>query len=347
VGVVGVVGLAAGGMLTATASPDQLPETTTTALLADVQTSTVSGFSGTIVAQMSLGLPSIPAIGGSDNSQASVATLLSGSHTLRFWYGGADRQRVALLGVTSETDFFHLGRDVWQWDSATHVATHTTLPARSATAPMPQRTATENLTPPQLAARALAAIRPSTLVTIGPNRVVADRSAYELVLTPRDSASRIGSVHIAIDGATKVPLGVQVYARGKTSPAVDVAFSSVSFTTPSAKFFGFTPPPGAKVRTGTLPPNAGAQPNVMGAAHDPLTVIGSGWTAVAEYRATPEELASISGSVTGALPRVSGSWGHGRLMESALSSVLVTDDGRVFAGAVDPGALYAAASTHK
>jgi hypothetical protein len=28
-------------------------------------------------------------------------------------------------------------------------------------------------------------------------------------------------------------------------------------------------------------------------------------------------------------------------------SVLVTNDGRVFAGAVDPSALYAAAATHK
>jgi outer membrane lipoprotein-sorting protein len=347
VGVVGVVGLAAGGMLTATASPDQLPEMTTTGLLADVQTATVSGFSGTVVAQMSLGLPSIPAIGGSGDSQASVATLLTGSHTLRFWYGGADRQRVALLGVTSETDFFHLGRDVWQWDSATHVATHTTLPARPAAAPTPLPTATEDLTPPQLAAQALAAIRPSTLVTIGQNRVVADRSAYDLVLTPRDSATRIGSVHIAVDGATKMPLGVQVYARGETSPAVDVAFSSVSFTTPSAKYFRFAPPPGATVRTGTLPPDAGAPANAAGAANDPVTVTGSGWTAVAEYRGTPKELASISDAVLSALPRVSGSWGDGRLMESALASVLVMGDGRVFAGAVDPAALYAAASTHK
>ena len=40
-------------------------------------------------------------------------------------------------------------------------------------------------------------------------------------------------------------------------------------------------------------------------------------------------------------------WGSGRLLDSKLVSILITDDGRVFAGAVDPSALYAAAATHK
>jgi hypothetical protein len=43
------------------------------------------------------------------------------------------------------------------------------------------------------------------------------------------------------------------------------------------------------------------------------------------------------------LPRVSGSWGSGRLLRSTLASVLITDDGRILAGAVAPELLYAAA----
>ena len=48
-----------------------------------------------------------------------------------------------------------------------------------------------------------------------------------------------------------------------------------------------------------------------------------------------------------ALTPVSGPWGSGRLLDSKLLSILITNDGRVFAGAVDPSALYAAAATHK
>jgi outer membrane lipoprotein-sorting protein len=343
--VVGIVGLAAGGVFTARASSESLPRATPAELLADVQAARVSGFSGTIVAQLSLGLPELPALGG-DAGGASVASLLSGSHTMRFWYGGADRQRMALLGTTDETDIFHNGRDVWQWDSDTHLATHSVLPAgRAAPATVAQ------LSPQQLAQRAIAAITPSTRVTVDSNRRVADRSAYDLVLTPRDGSTRVGSVRIAIDGSTKMPLGVQVFARGSASPAVDVSFSDVVFKTPSADNFAFTPPPGAVVRQG-MPaggPDAAAERG-GGAKPDATTsevVTGSGWTTIAEYRTSPARIAQAAGALLNGLTAVHGTWGRGKLLASALVSVLVTDDGRVFAGAVDPSALYAAATAHR
>jgi hypothetical protein len=49
-------------------------------------------------------------------------------------------------------------------------------------------------------------------------------------------------------------------------------------------------------------------------------------------------------SILGSLPPVSGDWGSGRLLESTLFSVLITDDGRVLGGAVAPEALYEAAA---
>jgi len=44
------------------------------------------------------------------------------------------------------------------------------------------------------------------------------------------------------------------------------------------------------------------------------------------------------------LPKVSGSWGSGHEFAGTLFTVLVTDDGRVFAGAVTPQKLYEAAA---
>ena len=46
----------------------------------------------------------------------------------------------------------------------------------------------------------------------------------------------------------------------------------------------------------------------------------------------------------GKLPAVSGSWGSGHLLRSALVSAVLTDDGRVAIGAVPPQMLYAALS---
>ena len=43
------------------------------------------------------------------------------------------------------------------------------------------------------------------------------------------------------------------------------------------------------------------------------------------------------------LPRVDGEWGSGRLLTSRLFSALLTDDGRLLVGAVEPGLLEQAA----
>ena len=314
-----------------------------------MQTARVSGFSGTIVAQMSLGLPALPNIGG-NQGQASLPSLLSGSHTMRFWYDGPDRQRLALLGTTNETDLFHSGRDLWQWDSDGHIATHSVLPADHR-APAD----TTAMTPQQIADRAIKAITPTTGVTVAANRQVADRSAYELVLTPRDTTTLVGTVRIAIDGKTKMPLGVQVFARGSSSPAIDVSFSHVTFKTPAADNFKFTPPPGATVKQGSAAqrpakPAPGTAPD---AAPGATTTIGSGWTSIVEYRTTPAQIAKVAGPVLHQLKAVPGRrWGRCWSAGSALGAVGVclsaagvtrTTDALSFAGA--PGRSVVSALT--
>jgi outer membrane lipoprotein-sorting protein len=327
-------------MFAVRASSDTLPATTAAALISDIRAAGLPGFSGTLVAQLSLGLPELPSVAGGP-AASSPQSLMSGSHTMRFWYGGPDRQRVALFGETSETDVFHFGTDVWQWDSDTRIATHSVLPSAEARPLTPVPTSAASLTPQELAGRALAALDPSTTVAVSRGREVADRPAYELVLTPRTSGTRVGSVHIEVDGDQKVPLGVQVYPRGSSSAALDVSFTSITFNTPSDEYFQFSPPPGATVRDGARPaPAAGADRS----AAPGVETTGGGWTTIAEYRTTPAQSAALARPFGPALRAVSGSWGTGRLLESPLLCVLVTQDGRVLAGAVDPSALYAAAA---
>jgi hypothetical protein len=77
-----------------------------------------------------------------------------------------------------------------------------------------------------------------------------------------------------------------------------------------------------------------------------VSTIGKGWSSVVEYHATAKQVQQVAGSSLSALPRVQGAWGKGRLLDTPLVCALVTDDGRVFAGSVDPAALYAAATSH-
>ena len=352
--VVVIGGGAAAGTIVASADP-ALPERSAAQLLVDLQTARVDGLSGTVVQTADLGLPSLPGITGGQGD-ADLTKLVAGSNTARVWYAGEDKVRLALLGTLGETDVIRNGSDVWVWRSRDTTASHLTIPA-GAGKPETLRPGVPS-TPQEAADAALAAIDPTTSVTTTGAASVAGRDAYELVLAPRDTASLIGQVRLAIDAKKHIPLRVDVYAKDANAPAVRVAFQQISFAVPDAEQFTFNPPPGAKVtnesrsslekkRAGKVPPAVakpkGAKP--QGAEAEP-TVIGKGWTAILVAKLpkgdSPEK--SAVAGVLESLPKVSGSWGSGRLLSGSLFSALLTDDGRVLVGAVAPEKLYEAAA---
>ena len=340
------IAVVASGVLSAEADPP-LPAKTAAQLLAGVQGARVAGMSGTVVQTSDLGLPELPTSG--PGATSSIASLLTGSHTLRVWMAGDTRQRVALLGPLGESDVVRNGRDVWVWSSEERTATHYRLPSAAATT-RPEVPLPSGVTPQEAAERALAAIDPTTSVTTDGTGQVAGRDAYELVLAPKDSRSLIGQVRLAVDAATSVPLRVQVFGRASSDgPAFSIGFTKVSFAVPGAEQFRFTPPPDTRVTEGTLPTDTERHPTPaeVAKANSAVTVVGTGWTSVAVIRGVSAGAGSTGtgplAAVMRSLQPVSGSWGSGRLLASRLVSALITDDGRFIVGAVPPELLYAAA----
>lgn len=319
-----------------------LPPRTAAELLASTQNAIDHPFSGTVVETARLGLPELPSTGGGSTS-LSAASLVTGSHTARIWYAAPDRTRLALVGNLAETDVIRSGSDVWTWSSADNTAKHTKLPAETSKAPT-----ASPLTPDQAAAQALAAIDPTTVVKVEGTASVAGRSAYELVLTPRDARSLVGQVRLAVDSVTSTPLRVEVFARGGSKPAFETAFTSVTFATPAASVFTFSPPPGAKVTEQALPaqPNEAARTKQADQAGGP-TVVGTGWTSVMVLKGVDATGAGNNAQLSTLLrsaQRVTGSYGSGRVLHTALVSALLLDDGRLFVGAVTPAVLEQAAT---
>lgn len=109
------------------------------------------------------------------------------------------------------------------------------------------------LTPLEAANRLLAMVGPTTKVTVPGTVTVAGRAAYQLSIAPRSSSSLIGQILIAVDAKTYLPLQLQVFARGSSSPAFQIGFTSLTLAKPAASNFTFTPPAGAKVKTVRLP----------------------------------------------------------------------------------------------
>jgi len=327
-----VIGGGAAANAIATSTQSDLPPRTAAQLLADLHSVQVGALSGTVVQTAELGLP-LPDLGRSEDG-ANLGGLWSGSNTLRVWYDGPERARVALLGTLSQSDIIRNGRDLWIWSSSEQRASHRRLPAGFATGPAgPPGHPT--LTPQEAADAALAAIGPTTEVRAGGTVRVAGRDAYQLVLAPRDETSLVREVRLAIDGQESLPLRVQVFGAA-ADPAFEVRFTQISFQRPDPEQFRFNPPPGTEVTEQELLPSLpfGPLESLKGAGRPAVTVVGEGWTAVLVARLPAElELAGLE-RLLATLPEVSGDWGSGRALEGALFSGLLTDDGRVLLGAV-------------
>jgi outer membrane lipoprotein-sorting protein len=251
-GAVAAVGIVvAGSVIARGQATPALPARTTAQLLAAVDNPAAlpSAMTATVQETASLGLPDLP--GSSD--PLSGLSLLSGTHTFKIAYDGPAKVRVAVPVSMGETDVRRDGRNVWLWDSQTNKATHYILPAGAADTPPNVAQAQRVPTPPQLAKQILAAVGSTTKVGLQQNVTVAGQPAYQLSLAPKDSRSLIGQVRIAIDASNSLPLQVQVFARGAASPAFSVGYTSLSYARPAASNFAFSPPPGAKVKTVTVP----------------------------------------------------------------------------------------------
>jgi len=347
-----VVVLAAVGLVVAphaaAASPHpSLPSRTPAALLAAVEQANVEHFSGTVRTVANLGLPQLP-----DRFSASgsgLQALLAGTHELRVWADGPDRQRVALLGDLAETDVTHNGSDIWTYSSQTNTVTHQTLSPHKTDATHAHTVDSgppeQQLTPQAQADKALKAIDPTTTVSVDRTARVAGRPAYQLVLTPRTSKTLIRSVRIAVDAATSLPLRVQVFAIGSSKPALQTGFTRISFRRPAASLFRFTVPAGAKVSADSGPSangNSAVVPdNSSGSAHatgEPRTV-GTGWATILELPS-----GSVDARPTSMLNRMTTPVPEGRLLRTRLLTALITSDGRVFLGAVPAAAVEHAAT---
>ncbi|MGA1836236.1 DUF2092 domain-containing protein [Herbiconiux sp. 11R-BC] len=358
-----VAAVVAGGAFASSASADLPPKTAQQVLELAAQAN-VQAFSGTVEQSSNLELPdlsSVPggastsgtsgsssggAAGSADSTTSAVTTalgFLTGSHSARVYTDGSNG-RVQILDQLAERDAVRNGSDLWLYDSSANSVVHSTLPSGStgADASSTASPSPDVETPAQLAQKFLDAVTPSTDVSLGADTSVAGRSAYDLVLTPRSSDTLVGSVSIAVDSETGMPLSVEVLDRSSSAPAFSVAFSSLSLDTPSADVFAFTPPAGATVTEQALPGTGhDATAPDAGSAHPKPTVTGSGWDAIVSL-----PLGSSTSSLTSSplFSQLTTPVDGGSVLQTTLVTVLLTDDGRVFAGAVPVEALQAAAA---
>jgi len=293
-----------------------LPPLSAQQLADNVASATPTAFSGQVEVTTNIGLPDLSGVTNLFGMQdPSLISLLAGTTTIKVAadpaVGGRaeiDSATSAYVAVTNAAS-----RDGWIYSSGTNSATHLVAPASlpAGHEGKPADPAGTPPTPQSVAQQALDALTPSTTLTVLDNVMVAGRAAYTLQLTPNDAGSLVTSVDIAVDASTWLPLKAQIWATSlPTTPSLSVAFTSISYATPDAALFAFTPPSGTTVKTVDLgamvPSHEAGQPADQADPMDPAdpaessdasrpaatVVAGQGWASVVQVTNLPAEVSA-------------------------------------------------------
>jgi outer membrane lipoprotein-sorting protein len=297
-----------------------------------------------------------------------LISLATGTHTARVYLDGSNA-RLQVLDRLAERDVYVSDDDAWIYDSREKAATHLTvdraaLDALKAEAEARDEDARARLeaelgaplpTPEEMLDQALAKLDETTEVSVGTDARVAGREVYELVLVPRDADTLVGEISVAIDGDTGVALAASVTARGADEAAFSVAFTDVSFEAPDASVFAFTPPDGTEVTEHAVPVptvaeleqwKAEAEAGEQTGERMPQPIVhGEGWSTVVEMPAGAVGATGFDGEASAMLDTLTERVDGGRILSTSLVTVLITDDGRVLAGAVAADRLLDAAAS--
>ncbi|MFD3979355.1 outer membrane lipoprotein carrier protein LolA [Streptomyces griseus] len=368
--------------LASSGDPD-LPEISAQQLIEKIAASDEEQLSGTFKISTDLGLPLdglagsfAPGGAGGDKDGGAAAPqdklmeLTSGTHTLRVAADGPERQKLSILGEASEYSLIHNRGEVWAYDSESDEVYHAEAPegrdGGKHAEKAPKAPEGAPATPKDFAEQALAAAGDTTSVTVDGTAQVAGRDAYQLLIKPKQSGSTIGSVRIAVDAENGVPLKFTLSAASGGKAVVDAGFTKVDFSRPAASTFDFTPPKGAEVTEADELETGGdehgaarkALPGQLAeldalAGEGGFNVIGKGWTSIAEITSpggkglpaagSDDMPAEAQGFLDALGDKVTGKFGSGTVFTTRLVNALLTDDGRVYVGAVTKDALVRAA----
>ncbi len=329
IAVAGIVGLGLLAIPAGAGAAPQLPPVSAEDLVSSVLAAHPGPLNGTVALDNNLGLPALPGI-----PQAA-----DGTSTARIWTDGTSKARAQVPTGSSERTLVADGTTFWSWNSADKSVTK----APEGSRPTPEKATTD---PAAAATEAITKLRATSVVSVDGTAEVAGRPAYALVLTPAPTErTLLREVRVAVDSQTRMPLQLTVLANGSSDPALQLGFSDITFGAQDPSLFTFTPPPGSTVTTPdqTAKP---AKPEGLPAGATKPTVVGDGWDTVLvasmpkQAAPAPGERGSLDLSSLGT--PVSGTWGSGRLITTAVAAAIITDDGRIAVGAVPEQVLTAA-----
>jgi outer membrane lipoprotein-sorting protein len=342
---VGIAGLALSTLPAGADDDPVLPAIGAEELVTSALAARAPAFSGVAEMHNELGLPAVPGTEALD------------FEAVRVFHDGEESARVQVERESSELTFVKGTDEAWAYDSREHSAKHFTWDEDQAAAAREHAEA-GLADPSQAAAEIIERLRPTSDIVVDGTARVADRAAYELVLTPKPSEKTLlREITIAVDEETRVPLRFDVFANGRSEPVLSLGFVEFEIGAQDTELFEFTPPDGAEVETTEADDVADPAHDAEGRAdvEQYASTVGEGWDTVVVGEApddVPAEAAVENGQDLGGIlaqvgQPVTGEFGTGTHVEVAVGGAVITDDGRIAAGAVPRQVLVDALDTDR
>lgn len=188
--------------------------------------------------------------------------LLSGASG-RLWASSDGHLRLELQadaskgGATSDAQLLSDGHQVTLFDSGTNTVYKADLPAgdkQDSGAAMKEQ-------PPSVAEiqKQLTKVMEHASISGAQPSDVAGRPAYTVRIEPKQNGGLVGGAELAWDAIHGSPLRVAVYAKGDSSPVIELKVTDISYGPVSSSVFDVAPPAGAKVMDLTKSSVAGEQ----------------------------------------------------------------------------------------
>ena len=182
---------------------------------------------------------------GSSLAQGQVGSALLTGASGRLWVTNDGRGRLELQSDAGDAQITWNGNKVNVYDASSNTVYRATLPARqeSSTGTDTQKT------PPTVSdiQDALNRLALHADVSGATPTDVAGEPAYSVRVGPQDHSSLLGNAELAWDAIRGVPLRVGIYAKGATSPVLELAVTDIHFGDVSDGDVSIVPPANATV----------------------------------------------------------------------------------------------------
>jgi outer membrane lipoprotein-sorting protein len=172
--------------------------------------------------------------------------LLTGAADGRVWIT-ADRARLELQSASGDVEAIADRSGFWIYDAASNTVYRGSWP-KARTHSARDRSADRAPTLARIRA-ALARVGAHLGISAATPTDVAGQAAYRVSISPKARGGLLGDLQLAWDAAHGIPLDVAVYARGNTTPVLELKATDISFGPVDAGAFQVAPPSGAKVVT--------------------------------------------------------------------------------------------------